>query len=472
MNRSWYIWGFSVILFAIVAFQLIWLPAPYFFGKEKEWIAYIDWIYYAVMIIPLCWLVGGIVRSKQNLQSKLGITIVRSLAMAGSIGMLVILSQPLQHLMLLIAVTAITIGLILIELFWCKSIIIKHNTYIKSAQLRPSYQSLIKPIFVYIIILLFLLCPTPYNVTYPAMTMNMNAYATIGQHEGENGIIEGVLVFERPAFPVDWLYQLIFPAYSINRQAENEPSIMETYSEVVEMKLNANQLAAAVAWERAGLGDAVIFDGIQVMAIVANSPADGKVQAGDIITSINGRAVKNAQGFISYMSDSVQVGDQVQLTVKRDGQKLALNVTTESSPEIEDRPVIGISIQNAYTTHIDEELVFKSYLAHAGGPSHGAMLTLAFLDQLTDEDLTGGLKIAGTGTIEPDGTVGMVGGIPQKAYAVSLTDADVFFVPKEGMLDATMAAPNLRIVPVTSILDILNWIEGNKVKLEGNASTI
>jgi len=52
----------------------------------------------------------------------------------------------------------------------------------------------------------------------------------------------------------------------------------------------------------------------------------------------------------------------------------------------------------------------------------------------------------------------MVGGIAQKAYAVSRTTADVFFVPQEGLLEATTGAPELNIVPVTSLHDILSWI--------------
>ncbi|HIW33742.1 MAG TPA: PDZ domain-containing protein, partial [Candidatus Paenibacillus intestinavium] len=355
---------------------------------------------------------------------------------------------------------------------WCEIIAMRSNKYSRSYtmmrtdQQKPTYRSIIQLIVLYGIIMLVLLCPTGYNVTYPGMTINMNTYATIGESSSENnGIIEGVLVFERPAFPVDWLYAAMFPAYKMEKQAENEPSISETYSQVAAMKTNANQLAAAVAWEWAGLGEAIIYDGVQVMAIVANSPADGVIQAGDIVTRINGEVLHDAAALITYMSSHVVAGDEVQLELLRDGQPANYIVSTIASTDGDNRAVLGVAVQNAYRTELEEELTFQSYLAHAGGPSHGAMLTLAFLDQLTEGDLTGGLKIAGTGTIEPDGTVGMVGGITQKAYAVSRTTADVFFVPTEGMDEAFLSAPTLNIVAVTSFEDILLWIHEHSLDI-------
>lgn len=463
MNKSWYISGFVSILFAILIFQMMWLPASFFFASGKEWIQYIDQLYYVVIVIPLCWLIGAIWRSIQKLQRSLGITILRIIIMIGSVTMIIIVMQPLQYLPLLIIVAAITVVSIIGDLIRSTVIAARSNALIMSKQRIHSYSSLIRSLVVYCILLLLLVCPTSYNVTYPGMTMNMNSYATIGERSSDNiGIIDGVLVFERRAFPIDWLYAAIFPAYDMEKREANEPSISETYSQVAAMKTNANQLAAAVAWEQAGLGTAIIYDGVQVIAIVANTPADGVIQAGDIVTAINGETLHDSAAFITYMSSRVETGDNVQIELLREGQQVKYNVSTIASTDGTNRAVLGVAIQNAYRIQMEEKLKFKSYLAHAGGPSHGAMLTLAFLDQLTEGDLTGGLKIAGTGTIEPDGMVGMVGGIPQKAYAVSRTTADVFFVPQEGLAEATMAAPSLNIVAVTSFDDILMWLQEHR----------
>ena len=64
-----------------------------------------------------------------------------------------------------------------------------------------------------------------------------------------------------------------------------------------------------------------------------------------------------------------------------------------------------------------------------GGPSAGLAFVLGIMDQLGPGELTGGRKVAVTGTIDPDGKVGDVGGVVQKTAAVRAAGADVFLVP-------------------------------------------
>jgi PDZ domain-containing protein len=57
------------------------------------------------------------------------------------------------------------------------------------------------------------------------------------------------------------------------------------------------------------------------------------------------------------------------------------------------------------------------------------MMTLEIIAQLTNDDLTRGFRIAGTGTISADGTVGQIGGINYKLMAADKEKADYFLVP-------------------------------------------
>ena len=50
-------------------------------------------------------------------------------------------------------------------------------------------------------------------------------------------------------------------------------------------------------------------------------------------------------------------------------------------------------------------------MGNIGGPSAGLMLTLQIYSQLAHRDLLHGHKVAGTGTMASDGTVGIIGGI-------------------------------------------------------------
>lgn len=62
-----------------------------------------------------------------------------------------------------------------------------------------------------------------------------------------------------------------------------------------------------------------------------------------------------------------------------------------------------------------------------GGPSAGAALTIATIAALENKSLKPNIMI--TGTIEPDGTIGAVGGVLEKAQAAKQMGATTFLVP-------------------------------------------
>jgi PDZ domain-containing protein len=104
----------------------------------------------------------------------------------------------------------------------------------------------------------------------------------------------------------------------------------------------------------------------------------------------------------------------------------------------------------------DRKVKVTLKLADVGGPSAGLLFTLGIIDKLDGDgaggDLTGGRTIAGTGTIDEDGTVGAVGGVALKTQAAKRDGATVFLVPKEECADAKAELPKgLRLIPVTSL---------------------
>jgi PDZ domain-containing protein len=93
------------------------------------------------------------------------------------------------------------------------------------------------------------------------------------------------------------------------------------------------------------------------------------------------------------------------------------------------------------------------------------MFALSIVDKLTDEDLTGGMVVAGTGTIGLDGTVGAIGGIQQKVPgALSRGEeppAEVFLVPRGNVEEARSAAvPSpILLVPVDTLDDAVQALQ-------------
>ncbi|MGW4172074.1 S16 family serine protease [Streptomyces chartreusis] len=109
----------------------------------------------------------------------------------------------------------------------------------------------------------------------------------------------------------------------------------------------------------------------------------------------------------------------------------------------------------------DKDVKVTLKLADVGGPSAGLLFSLGIIDKLngdgTGGDLTGGRTIAGTGTIDPAGKVGAVGGVSLKTQAASRDGATVFLVPKDECGDAKAELPKgLRLVPVTTLKGAVN----------------
>ncbi|MBE8469458.1 YlbL family protein [Streptomyces justiciae] len=104
----------------------------------------------------------------------------------------------------------------------------------------------------------------------------------------------------------------------------------------------------------------------------------------------------------------------------------------------------------------DKNIKVTLKLADVGGPSAGLLFSLGIVDKLNGDgnggDLTGGRVIAGTGTIDADGTVGAVGGVSLKTQAAKRDGATVFLVPKDECGDAKSELPKgLRLIPVTTL---------------------
>jgi PDZ domain-containing protein len=104
----------------------------------------------------------------------------------------------------------------------------------------------------------------------------------------------------------------------------------------------------------------------------------------------------------------------------------------------------------------------KFNLDDIGGPSGGLIFALGVIDKLTSGQLTGGKAIAGTGTIEADGTVGEIGGIRMKMTGALLAGDWYFLAPRSNCRDIVGFEPEgLTVIPVDDLhgaLEVLKVI--------------
>jgi Lon-like protease len=198
------------------------------------------------------------------------------------------------------------------------------------------------------------------------------------------------------------------------------------------------------------------------------APADEVLDAGDMITAIDGQPV-NLASDIAPALEGKQAGDTVTVTYVRPGEADPQTAEVKLTTADGGRVILGIipdpsppsTIQFSFPVDVSIDS------GQVGGPSAGLAFTLALLDVLTPGSLTGGKNVAATGTIKPSGDVGNIGGIRQKTITVERAGADVFLVPIDEEPDAKAAAEgtDLTVIGVRDLDDALKALAG----LGGNA---
>lgn len=183
---------------------------------------------------------------------------------------------------------------------------------------------------------------------------------------------------------------------------------------------------------------------LKVMDVFADGPADGILEVGDVIIQAGDREITD---FASLQAEPLRE-EPTEVVVLRDGEEVTLTVTPTMSEDSEN-PILGILVQEGFNFPIDVGIE----LGDVGGPSAGLIFTLATIDLLEAGDLTAGNHIAGTGTMESDGTVGAIGGVRQKVHAAVDIDADYFLAPESNCEEA-LSASVADELPIYAIADL------------------
>ena len=221
--------------------------------------------------------------------------------------------------------------------------------------------------------------------------------------------------------------------------------------------ITSESVAIAVALDSLGYDVEAEGDGVLVVGLLDDSPVKNKLFKNDLITSINDEIVKSTTEFISLLK-TYDIGDTVEIGLNRNQENLTIQTTLIEHVEYENEPMVGFlaSTPNqkfVYPFEVDINT------GNVGGPSAGMMMALNVFNLLTENDITEGNKIAGTGTIEIDGSVGPVGGVKQKVIAAKRANASLILVPTANFQEANVYSDeNTSIVAVDSFEEALNVI--------------
>lgn len=184
----------------------------------------------------------------------------------------------------------------------------------------------------------------------------------------------------------------------------------------------ANQNAIFVAYKKAGKSVNILDKHLYIIYLEEDSDTDLKI--GDDILEIDGSKIDSLTD-ISKILDSYEVGSKLNIKVKRNGKEMMKYAIVH---EKDGRKLIGIALTSIYDYEVDPKITF-TFSNSESGPSGGFMVTLAIYNQLIDSDISNGLKIAGTGTIDIEGNVGSIGGVKYKLKGAVDSKSDIFLVP-------------------------------------------
>jgi PDZ domain-containing protein len=198
---------------------------------------------------------------------------------------------------------------------------------------------------------------------------------------------------------------------------------------------------------------------VTVTEVAAGTPAESTLKPGDVITTIDGAAVTSSQKLRDLVR-AKPAGTVLQVGYIRDGVAAVAGLATAKAED--GTPRLGVVIEHKQPAPFD----VKFDLDRIGGPSAGLMFTLGVIDKVDPLDLTGGIRIAGTGTIDDEGNVGPIGGIPQKLRGAKRDRAQVFFAPAancaEAKANAVQGLPIYRIATIDDALFALNELRAKR----------
>ena len=184
-----------------------------------------------------------------------------------------------------------------------------------------------------------------------------------------------------------------------------------------------------------------------------NDYEECNLKVGDEILKIDNQDIYTFN-YIEYIN-SLNENDYVEVLVNRDNKEQTIKTKIYKD---KDRLLIGVYLQELreYTTNPKVKIKFKS---KESGPSGGLITTLSIYNQLVSEDITKGLTIAGTGTIDSEGNIGEIGGVEYKVLGAVKGKADVFLVPhdnyKEVMKVVNKKKLKIKVIEVNTFEETL-----------------
>jgi Lon-like protease len=258
-----------------------------------------------------------------------------------------------------------------------------------------------------------------------------------------------------------------------NRDVEKRSTVVGCLSDAQNQAFNTDLMdqsqndAKYVALTRLGYSVPANPVQVRIIEVCRGAPAYGALQPGDRVLAVDGHDISDVRQ-VGQLVQAHKPGDAVSVTYERAGTTRTAQVTAGKASDQGRKCILakgstsgttclGVTSQGFVTYQFPVNIKINTQLV--GGPSAGLAFTLAIIDDLTPGVLTGGKRVAVTGTINANGSVGEVGGVEQKAITARANGVQLMIVPKSEVKDARRGAGNLRVVGVQTVDEALTALQ-------------
>lgn len=310
----------------------------------------------------------------------------------------------------------------------------------------------------------------PYYIYKPGLADNLTDMVEVENGSLAEGTLHLVTVSGSQATPLSYVLAKMLSYHEIVPLEEARPEGM-TDEQYMQHQLflmeNSQHASMVVAYEEADKEVEITSNGVYVMQVVDGMPAEGLIEAGDRIKTVDGKKITNADDLLQEVQQK-NAGEPIVIGFEREGKSAEKEVKVEAFEDDPNKVGIGIQLVTDEDIKVNPEVKIKS--GNIGGPSAGLMFALEMYNQLTKGDVTKGYDIAGTGEIDYDGNVHPIGGIDKKIVAADKEGVTIFFAPNENgkghsnyeVAKATADAidTDMKVVPIDSFSEALDYLEG------------
>lgn len=325
-------------------------------------------------------------------------------------------------------------------------------------------KEILKEYKVYIIIILISLVvfniKLPYYVLAPGGIIPIDDRIESGYNKKSDGSINLLYVTEYEGNISSILLASILKNWDIEKLEEIQLS-NENHKEIHQrskiMLDNSIQNAIFVAYKEAGKD--IKINGKKNLVIGTTN--DNGIEIGDEIISANNTLIEDIYTLKEIVSNT-DVGSKITLKIKRDNKEMEIEVPVVIENNIK---VLGVAMITNYDYELDPEIEIK-FKDSEGGSSGGLMMAVSIYNSITEKDITKGLKIGGTGTIDIEGNVGEIDGVKYKIMGAVKNNMDLVFVPSANYEEAIKTKKDnnydIEIVSVNKFSDVINYLDNYK----------